>query len=285
MGHETCEIRGPIHLLTAGRAGPPVVLVHGLDGSAATWVDLLDHLDDDHRLVACDLPGFGRSPRGRHRGSLEAHATLVGEVVRRSVGGPAVLVGHAMGAVVAMLAAARHPQTASAVVLLTPALPRRGAGAVDASLAPLLLSTLLPGMLHLEPWRRSWLAPEERVQALLEPGYARDGPRASAAAMEEMVAAVTAQRRRDHLPAWSRAARSLLWWLGRPDRFHGSAEDVRVPVTLVEGMWDPVVPRTAVHATLDRHPAWTHVGLAGVGHLPHLERPSAVASTVRAAAR
>lgn len=276
------RLGGEVHLLEDGSGGPPVWFVHGLDGSAASWLDVAEPLAADHRVTALDLPGSGRSPVGRRRTSLTAHADLVAEVVRRRLDDGVVLVGNSAGAVVAMLTAARHPWAVRALVLLAPALPRRTSGRFDPTFAPLLGMAWLPGVLALEPWRRSLLAPSERVSSLLEAYAADDSERPTPATFEAMVEADARRSRRDRIRGWVGSTRSLFWWLARPEAFHATAERVRAPVTLVEGVADPVLPRAVVRATLERHRGWEHVPLAGVGHAPQAERAAAVIDTVRA---
>ncbi len=41
--------------------GPPLLLIHGLGSSSATWAPLLDRLSAERSVVAVDLPGFGKS--------------------------------------------------------------------------------------------------------------------------------------------------------------------------------------------------------------------------------
>lgn len=276
------RLGGEVHLLEDTSRGPPVWFVHGLDGSAASWLDVAPSLAADHRVTALDLPGFGRSPVGRRRTSLTAHADLVAEVVRRRLDDGVVLVGNSAGAVVAMLTAARHPWAVRALVLLAPALPRRTSGRFDPAFAPLLGMAWVPGVLALEPWRRSLLAPSERVSSLLEAYAADDSERPTPATFEAMVEADAQRSRRDRIRGWVGSTRSLFWLLARPEAFHATAERVRAPVTLVEGVADPVLPRAVVRATLERHRGWEHVPLAGVGHAPQAERAAAVIDTVRA---
>lgn len=275
------RVGGDVHLLEDGEQGPSVWFVHGLDSSAAAWLDVTCVLARDHRTTAVDLPGFGRSPVGRRRRSLPAHADLVAEVIRRRADEAVVLTGNSMGAVVAMLTAARHPWAVRALVLLAPALPRRTEGGLDPTFVPLLVAGGIPGMLALEPFRRSLLSPRERVGSLLEAYAADDSERPSPATFDAMLEADAHRSRRDRIRGWTGTARSFFFWLSRPDTFHRTADEVRAPVTLVEGVEDPVLPRPVVRATLERHPDWTHVPLAGVGHMPQVERPTAVVDTLR----
>ncbi len=52
---------------TGGDAKPPVLLLHGLGDEADTWRHVLPLLQPDYRVLAPDLPGFGRSDKPRRR--------------------------------------------------------------------------------------------------------------------------------------------------------------------------------------------------------------------------
>lgn len=94
---------------------PPVVLLHGASGNAATW--LLDEWGD---ALALDLPGRGRTP-GPALTSVEALANwLVAELARRDLR-QAVLVGHSLGGAVALQAALDHPAALGGIVLVSAA--------------------------------------------------------------------------------------------------------------------------------------------------------------------
>lgn len=42
-------------------SGPPLLFVHGLGGCWQNWLENLPEFARDHRVIALDLPGFGRS--------------------------------------------------------------------------------------------------------------------------------------------------------------------------------------------------------------------------------
>lgn len=88
-----------------------IVFVHGLGESSLGF----DHLGgapelEGWRLLAPDLPGYGRTPpvQAGHKG-LADHAETLGRWLRVLGLGPVVLVGHSMGGVVGLLLAERHP--------------------------------------------------------------------------------------------------------------------------------------------------------------------------------
>lgn len=103
-------------------AGPLVVALHGLPGSARDFRFLGAALGGRTRLVALDLPGFGETPLGTlPTGSLLARADLVGAFLDALDAAPAVLLAHSMGGPLAMATAVRHPERVRALALLSSA--------------------------------------------------------------------------------------------------------------------------------------------------------------------
>lgn len=103
-----------------GAAGPPAVLLHGLGASASFWRPTAEALGNGLRVIAPDLLGFGRSPwpsdaaysPKEHLDALE----LVAAATRD--GQPALLVGHSLGAILALAWAARRPRWFSSLILM-----------------------------------------------------------------------------------------------------------------------------------------------------------------------
>ena len=103
-----------------GRGHPVFVLIHGIGMGRTVFADLVSHLDDDGEVIAVDLPGYGEAPEPSRVLTMERTADLVAAYLRSDVGTPAVLVGHSMGAQVALEIAARHPQSVASLVLIGP---------------------------------------------------------------------------------------------------------------------------------------------------------------------
>ena len=108
---------GPVVAAQAGADGPPLVLLHGLSGSAAWWKRNLPALSRAFRVTAVDLPGFGSShPDARLiLDDLPAQLdVLLGELgIER-----AHVMGHSMGGLVAGGLAADHPERVNRLVLV-----------------------------------------------------------------------------------------------------------------------------------------------------------------------
>lgn len=110
--------------LTFGDGPRLAVAVHGITASAMTWPPLARRLSTDWTLVAPDLRGRGAAAELPGPYGMRRHADDVCALVgSRSAGSRAVLVGHSMGAYVALLAAVAEPQLFSRLVLVDGGLP------------------------------------------------------------------------------------------------------------------------------------------------------------------
>jgi pimeloyl-ACP methyl ester carboxylesterase len=105
-----------IRYFVAGQ-GPPLVLVHGLGGSATNWVELAPLLAPHFRLVIPDLPGHGASEPLAGVSGLQPYADRVAAVMEHERASPAPLVGHSLGGLVVLRLALRRPDSVSALVL------------------------------------------------------------------------------------------------------------------------------------------------------------------------
>jgi pimeloyl-ACP methyl ester carboxylesterase len=99
--------------------GSPVVLIHGLGRSLDDWFGIGDSLARDHRVIALDIRGFGKSTRIKDQARLGIE--MAEDVVRLldQLGiSRAHLAGHSMGAAIAAKLAARHPDRVLSVSLV-----------------------------------------------------------------------------------------------------------------------------------------------------------------------
>jgi pimeloyl-ACP methyl ester carboxylesterase len=283
---------GPVHWVDFG--GPtelldptdeaPIVLVHGLGGSHLNWVLLAPLLRDQRRVYAVDLAGFGLTPAGGRSTAVEDNADLVSAFLREVVGRPCVLVGNSMGGLVSILVAAQQPAhpLVERLVLLDPAIPTRRR-AMDRQVAGTFLLYGIPRVGEIFTRQVSTrMSDERRVQDTTNLCFA-DPTRADPDVVRAGVA-LLAHRRRHHDDAddsYLGAARSILRALGRRGRLRAAMATVPVPVLLVHGDRDRLVPVESAYAAAATHPDWTVVVLPGVGHTPMLETPQAVADLVR----
>jgi pimeloyl-ACP methyl ester carboxylesterase len=103
-----------------GGEGPPVVLLHGLGGSAANWVEVAPLLVPHRRVVAVDLPGHGGSQALSPPAGIDAFADAVAAAIRAAGYGDVLVVGHSFGGHVAARLAFRHPDLVRAALLVCP---------------------------------------------------------------------------------------------------------------------------------------------------------------------
>ncbi|OYO18062.1 alpha/beta hydrolase [Enemella dayhoffiae] len=125
---------------------PTVLAIHGITASHLAWQQLADALPG-HRVIAPDLRGRGRSNTLPGPWGMVSHADdLAALLATVGVEEPVVVVGHSMGAFVAVVLAHRHPELVSRLVLVDGGLPL----------------PLPPGM-----------DPEQAIQAVLGPAAER----------------------------------------------------------------------------------------------------------------
>jgi len=238
--------------------GPAVVLVHGLGGSWQTWLENLPALARDHRVIAVDLPGFGGSEPLPSPGELSGHVDTLAELLDALRIDRALVVGHSMGGLVALLFAAAHierlyalalvgsggivlgPRRLAAIVrgfLLFNAVFKRPGVARAFARRPRLRHRLLALAVH-DPSALSGRLAAEIIPLMAAPGFAD--------------AVVSAARVAEHVPLDAVTCPTLLVW-GRQDRI--------LPVARAEELAE-ALPDAHLEI-IDR-----------AGHCPMFERPA-----------
>ncbi|MEK6226782.1 MAG: alpha/beta hydrolase [Chloroflexota bacterium] len=100
---------------------PPIVLLHQSLARSEDWENIFPRLATRYRTVAYDARGHGRSGRAPDY-SLRAFADDALRMLREIVKEPALLVGHSLGALAALVAAGEAPDLVRGLVLEDPAL-------------------------------------------------------------------------------------------------------------------------------------------------------------------
>jgi pimeloyl-ACP methyl ester carboxylesterase len=236
-----------------------VVLVHGLATTRSIWRLVAPALAERRRVVALDVPGFGRSPPLAPGFDLEDVADAIAEGLA-AVGLPARydVVGHSMGGALALALAHRRPDAVATVVLVSPAglftIPRVAAQAAGATAAGLIALRRAAAPIAVHAWGRR----------LLMVGGALDGARFAPEEVRTMVRASSgATRTRQALAA--AAATDM----------RDVAVHLLQPLAVIRGERDPVVPAGVVRALAARRPDLACATIADAGHLPMMERPEA----------
>lgn len=230
-----CDVDGfPIHYYRAGDRGTPIILIHGLGGSAEGWVTLIPLLSQKYTVYALDLPGFGETPLAPEGMDLHTHVLYVERFII-ALGYPRVtLVGNSLGGWIATHFAARHPERVEHLYLLNSAgLKREGA---HTPYAPTREAALLS-------MQRMW------NYSLPVPGFVLD-----------------AMIQNSQRPAYAGFIQTYEWEV----ELDAVLPQVQVPTTIIWGTRDHLLP---IACAYDLHAGIAHselILLPGVGHTPQV---------------
>lgn len=229
-----------------------VLFVHGVGQDHSIWVLPTRYFArHDRNVLAVDLPGHGHSS-GAPLPTIEAMADWVIDVLDAAGVERAALVGHSMGSLVALDAAARHPDRARAVVMIGISVPLRVA----------------------EPLMSGAEADEPAAVAMLTYWGHSD----------------TAKMGGSPTPGiWMAGASSRLWGRAEPGVIHTDlqacnsyqsglerAAQLRCPALLLLGAKDRMTPVRGAEAIREVLPDQNTVVFPGAGHPLLLERSDQV---------
>ena len=250
---------GPISTMEAGR-GAPVLLLHGLGATKASFLPTVAALASRFRTIALDLPGFGDSTKPL-RASYDARffARSVVAVLDALELERADLIGNSMGGRVAIEVGLRHGDRARRLVLLAPSL----AWLRDRPWAT-LLRAVPPVLGALQP------APRGLVESIVRRTIPGADGGWTAAGVDEFLRSYLTPRGR---AAFYAAARNI--YLEEPHGPHGfwsRLPELRNDSLFVWGRRDPVVPIAFERHVREALPHAQHLELS-CGHVPQLERP------------
>lgn len=261
------EVHGP-----DDPAAPAVVLAHGWTCSTAFWAAQIRELAADHRVIAYDQRGHGRSPAAAAY-STDALADDLEAVLRATLapGEKAVVAGHSMGGMTIMAAAARPAfrEHAGAVLLCSTGSARL---ADESLVLPLragrartwVTSRILGSRLPMGP-----VTPVSK--AALK--YATMGAGSSPLMVEACARIVFACPRKVRF-SWGHV-------LGGLDLAHGVRE-LRVPTAVVVGTGDRMTPPVLSRELAAALPECVGLTeLPGLGHMTPVEAPELIGSLLR----
>jgi pimeloyl-ACP methyl ester carboxylesterase len=92
-------------------AGEPVVLLHGLFGSAKYWDSLIDHLSPSFDLIAIDLPGFGGSGKISVPNDVSGYGATVMALLQSLNVSSFNILGHSLGGAIAQQMSLDYPES------------------------------------------------------------------------------------------------------------------------------------------------------------------------------
>lgn len=242
--------------------GEPILFVPGLGYASWSWEPQLEQLGDRARVIAMDNRGTGTSdaPPGPYTIETMAEDALA---VSRVVSGPVHVVGASMGGYIALTLALRHPDVVTSLTLISTTSGGPGCTPVpDATL---------------EAWATSdRVSPQEYARATMPLSFAPGWTTRHPAEFERLL-----RMRLEH-PTSSRAwaaqfaAAAAYLEAGAPEG------EVDVPVLIVHGTEDRVVPYANMAHLARRLPSATRLTLPGAGHLCWIEEADRVNQAIEA---
>jgi pimeloyl-ACP methyl ester carboxylesterase len=245
---------------------PPVVFLHGVSGSGATYDWLPGEITHGRRILRVDLRGHGRSAHAPGTYLIDRYGADVAEIVRRVAGRPAVLVGHSLGGVAAWWVAQRHPELVAAAFLEDPPLymgePAEHERNEIAKLFPLMRD-------QAAAWQR---AGADVAAVAEEVAAAPFGPNPSLRTRD----ALHDDAIRSRAEAWLSMDPEVL--TGAADRSTLAATDTTSPVTVpvlilaADDALGPAFPSAHERRLAATHPDVEVVRVPGAGHGIHAER-------------
>lgn len=238
-----------VHWLGGIDGAMPVVFIHGFGADRYAWAANAPALFDSHAVYALDLPGHGNGARPTAGLDMPGLAEDVAAALDTALGTPYALVGHSLGGAIALMVAARTPETVAHVVTIAPA-----------GLGRSLDREFLESLPELET--------VEDAKSLLEKLVAR--PRHIGLPMaQHLLAGLEIPGRREDLRIIARMLASL-------DRYDAPA----VETTWIWGALDAINPLDA--DSLDSGVVSVNV-VPDAGHMPQIESAPKVNRLIKAA--
>jgi pimeloyl-ACP methyl ester carboxylesterase len=276
LAHQAIRLELPehlgVHCLTAGVAGPPVVLLHGggVDAAAFSWKYAIGALAGDHQVFAPDWPGYGESDRPDVEYTIEYYVEVLTQILDALHLPKAALVGLSMGGAAALGLALGSPDRVDRLVLAD----AEGLGDHVPGGHLGYLAVHVPGAntagYALQRHSRWWV--RQTLTSLVG---------TSDAVTDELVDEAFELLRR---PGAGKAFHSTqideVGWRRLRTDYSDRLADLAVPTLIVHGEADPLVPVAWARRARERIPGSRLVTLPGVGHLSPREAPAAFNTAV-----
>ena len=236
--------------------GPPLVLVHGFGADLNNWMFNQPVLAEDHTVYAVDLPGHGGSTKEVGNGDVASLCAALGDFLDALAIEPAHLVGHSLGAAVALDLALARPERAKSLTLIA-----------CAALGPEINMTFIDGFVG--AGRRKQLKP---VLELLVHDPALIG--------REMIDDVLKYKRLDGATAALQRIAATCFADGTQARpLADGFTRLAMPVQVIWGQEDRIIPAGHAAGLLGKVPV--HL-IDAAGHMVHMEKAAEVNALIRA---
>jgi pimeloyl-ACP methyl ester carboxylesterase len=265
-----------VHHMQGGR-GTPVIFIHGLGSSGyMEWRRNLETVAERHRVLAPDLPGYGRTDKPRVRYTIPYFARFIRSYMEESGLRSAVLIGASLGGRVALEVALEEPKRVRKLVLVnTLGLGRPQVRMAQVAYGLVTIPRVGEAVMGLARDALTW-APRTVVRRFaarysgtgadlaltMDDGYLSD--------LREMYA----------LEGYRSAYLSTVRSLVNPRAIFGGHHDVtrrlnelKIPVQLIWGANDPLFPLAHAERARSMIERASLAVIDGAGHTPQAERP------------
>ena len=250
----------PIFGISAGR-GMPVICMHGITANAYVFEPIIELLAADFQVVSIDQRGHGRSGRPA-RYEAEDFAEDVAALAEHLASGPAILLGHSLGARNAFVAANRYREHVHSVV------------AVD--FTPFIEPQVLDDLETRVRGGNRAFADLGEVEAYLSARY----PRLPAAAIQRRAQHGYRKAHDGYRPLADARAMELTA-AGLKASLEGEVRKLRHRTVLARGAHSKLVSPSAWSKTRAYRPDLEAVEIADADHYVPEEQPAAIAALVR----
>lgn len=104
-----------------GKGDNTIIMIHGLGSYIPAWNKNIPELSKKYRVIAVDLPGYGKSSKIPHNGKMTFYAGVISDFIQKMNLKNVTLVGHSMGGQIAMTLALEKPELIKSLILVDPA--------------------------------------------------------------------------------------------------------------------------------------------------------------------
>jgi len=117
------DLKGDIKLayVDEGKGKETILMIHGLGSYLPAWKKNIGELSKQYRVIAVDLPGYGKSSKLPHSGLMTFYAGAIADLIQKLELGSVNLAGHSMGGQIAMVLALEKPELVKRLILVDPA--------------------------------------------------------------------------------------------------------------------------------------------------------------------
>ncbi len=238
----------------------PMVFVHGLSGQWQNWLENIPRFAQARRVLALDLPGFGRSEMPGEKISIELYGRVLAQFLERLELGDVVLVGNSMGGFVAAEVAIRRPELVDRLMLLASA-----------------------GVSQMDIAHRPIRAGGKSIALLVKSNAAQQHYMARRPTLRHLVLAIVA-RHPSRLKA-DMAFEGLLKGAGKPGfedalracleyDFRDRLPQIDFPTLVIWGEKDAIIPVRDADKFVELIDGARKIVMEDTGHLPMVERPT-----------